>query len=395
LSRLEQRLAHLRQEARFDSQGQFSLDRKRAFRLQRFDRYPEDFLLKLVQCAQLAGSEQLHLESNKHQLEVTFSAPLLKPADLWQDQSLAGQKLLSAARAATQFHSERTRWGCWDSELGWGLRYQNEELELECLRGSQQATSEVFLICHLQTPINWERLHQRCQFSQVRVFHNGKPWPSYRERGSWLADCHYWGESAGLPMPDFVQCPARLYRLGEGEVVSLSDTPTSTYLQTWTGVEGLQLPALPIQRADSPKLLPPQCLTLASAKALFARPHYFVHREALPGGPRGRLLVPALPQGVPSQAFWVKHGVILEANPLRLLLSQCQWIWGDNQLQVDASELKLIENEAFWERIEWLQSQILSLRRELRRCLNTWKAQGWPKKWVIKVLEAQHLDVKD
>ena len=395
MSRLEQRLAQLKTEGKFDSGGCFTLDQRRALRLQHFDRHPHDFLLKLVQCAHLVGASQVQIESQKSRLEVSFEAPSLQPEHLWDQSSPAANKLLSAARAATQFHSERTLWGYCGRDLGWGQRYHQGELELESLRGTERDPAEIFLLCHLQSPLDWGEIERRCRFSRIPILHNGKPLASTLKVKGCLVDWLFWGTSAGLPRPQLEEMPARLYRLGEREPVILEDTSPLTYLQIWTGSEGLSLAPLSMARAEQANKLPPGARVLARIKAFFSKSLYYVVAPELPESPQGRLLVPALPKGIDSEVCWVQHGVTLQAQSLRLLLNQCQFFWSDPRLNVDASELALVEDEYFWERVEWLQSKIMHVRHEVRRCLNHWADQGWPKKWVIKVIEAQHLDVKD
>lgn len=404
----------LHTEGQAASSGRFTLDFEKSLRLKPVDREPGDFFLKLVQTAHLAGADRLTLTLQGSQMEAHFPAPRLEPQSLGTPRQGAAAMFFAAARAAGQFHRGSVLWGCWGPELGLGFALRQGESETRALSGHGQSGVEAFLSVQLEHSLNWDALRARVGFSQVPITFQGKQWAPElpkQERWGWLLDRLYFDPGRDrLSLPHATQFAAKLYDLGHLEATLKKEIQATTYLHQWRGFPGLELAPQVLGRVDKLTQLPSRAIPIALVQGLLARHCYyvemgegattFVHpvskgleRPSL--SPRAWLRVPCRPQRVDSALRLVQHGVLLPTLDLRLLLNDCEIVLADSQQRTDLSGLRLVQDEHLGDTIEWIQHHILTLRPEIRRALNDWKAQGAPKKWVIRVLEEQNLDIKD
>jgi hypothetical protein len=452
-------LQRLHGEGTFHSTGAWTLDSARAQSAMPMFSAPESFLLKLVQCAHSAKSPTLQLRTQGRRLEAHFTSPALDQHEV-QDMvtnlskivaraSIQPAELLAAAvRAAREHKMERILWGCLGRDSGWGLVLENDKITLHEMRPSSSGVPEAFFAVdapetqgsafwkrHVPFAAELEAARQRCCFSSVPIYHNGKLWspqfPQIGEAGQsvpWLCDRLYLEARSSqqlLCLPHGHEFSALVYDLGDRSPRPLGGKAVS-YLQQWRGYQGTEyggrdlwpkttVPTCSISTVLDFSLLPANALLLKGLATGGWRSeketHYVQSSSAMPlseyghpvagGAPRSSLTaravyrIPSQPKGVPSRLVLVQNGVCLEPLSARLLMSDLQIYIADALQATDLSGLKLVEDERFGLILEWIQLELMQLARELRKTLNDWKTQGLAKKWVIKVMEAQNLDVRD
>jgi len=452
---LHQVLEKLRHQGAFDSSGQFTLDLAKAQRGTAVFSHPQSYLLLLIQCAYASGAKRLDLYSKGQRLEAFFSSPGFDPIALHNKKELclvrSGRTpvdfLTAAVRAAAQFEPEAVYWGCCSPEFGWGLRLKDQQTCEQRLSGTTSGANECFFA------VDWkargklwsgssprlreiDKIQRMATFCPFPIYFNGKSWPRSLETGAasgsgafpWLCDRIYLldrYDPSGLTLPHNLTFPARVYDLGDRDWKAVKETPARTYLQQWRGYDGYPRPDLPLfpkfgfdpmklSHAENLAQIRATDLPLSQGTSLLwtgaggvhfvtAPPVQFsafehplvkgISRPSLCA--RAFLRVPSRPGKVESHLIWVQNGVCLEPVSVRLLMSDVTLILEDARQAVDLSGLKVVENERFLDVVEWVNGELLQMASDLRRALNHWKAQGIPKDWVIRVMTAQHLDIKD
>lgn len=452
-------LQRLHGEGSFHSSGAFTLDNARAEGAMPMFSAPESFLLKLIQCAHSSKSPALNFRTQGRRIEAHFTTPALDAGEVREmvtnlakivaKASVQPAELLAAAvRAAREHKMERIMWGCLGRTSGWGLVLEDDKITLHEMRPSLTGATEAFFAAdapETQSGAFWKRhvpfaaeldaARTRACFSSVPIYHNGKLWtPQFPQIGDagqtvpWLCDRLYLEARSShqlLCLPHGVEFPALVYDLGNHSPRPLGGKAVS-YLQQWRGYQGTEyggrdlwpkttIPACSVSTVLDYSLLPAAALLLKGMATGGWRSeketHYAQSSSALPvgeyshpvmgGAPRSSLTaravfrVPGQPRGIPSRLVLVQNGVCLEPLSARLLMSDLQIYIADALQPTDLSGLKVVEDERFGLMLEWIQLELMQLARELRKTMNDWKAQGLTKKWVIKVMEAQNLDVRD
>lgn len=450
-------LQRLHGEGKFHSSGKFSLDQARAQQVLPLFAQPESFLLKLIQCAHSSRSPSLTFRTQGRRLEAHFNSPALDCDEVRKMvtnlSAVSGRggfqpaELLAAAvRAARERGLGRIMWGCLSPSSGWGLILENDEIVLHEMRSSLSGGTETFFAVdalggseggfwkrNVPFQAELEAARQRACFAGLPITANGKAWTPHWPGSSGgnvpgLCDRIYLEQGSAyqlLTLPHGPAFGALVYDLGD-RVARPLEGKAVTYLQQWRGYQGTEFGGRDLWPKST---VPPT--SIASTMELSQIPatafllkglltggwrsdrvsHFVQSASALPaseyphslnGAPaRPSLLarcvfrVPSQPRGVPSRLTWVQNGITLAPVEGKLLMSDLDIYLADSTQATDLSGLKIVQDERWELVVEWIQMELMQLARELRRILNDWKQHGLSKKWVIKVMEAQNLDVRD
>ena len=389
---------------------------------------------------QAAGLDGDALQAMVGDLSVMAGSRATSPAGL----------VVAAVRAARDAGLESVRWGAGS----WGLVLTGDQITLHRLDRARLGGGFFFAVeapegnsSFWKRATPWsaelERARERCCFASLPITCNGKVWAPYFPVATpavqgvpWLCDRVYWegpseaerdalrgdlltlphGPAWGALVYDFGRRPANLQVLG-GQGFA--------YLQQWRGYLGNEFEGRDLYprfrmghvtthsetdlsrvSSDAIILKGEAAGTFRAGKLQYAQSDSSIARSAysfpalgsvLRPSLRARCLVriPAQPAGKPSRLTWVQLGVCLEASPAKLLMSDLHVYIADNLITTDLTGLKAVVDERWEATAEWLQLELMTTARELRQNLTDWKKHGLHKKFVIQVMEAQNLDVRD